>query len=264
MSRRWQTCILCCAFIGLPVVVTSAILVSRASTQPSPPPRNNHAQARPPKKLRNLALQPEAAAVNRRLGNRFKSANVPSNLTGQLILGNDRQPITIIRSQRDYGEKVEVRLAGRKFTWSDSEGIKGTIDSPTESERLVVERLVFDSADQFVLAQLRGASYQTIVRNLRPTDAGDDYAGPLWTMVRVEDPQTVESGSPKSPWRIYYINSQNGLIDRVECEVDGQKVEASMLQWTEQNGEKIPSHIKWTSNGQTVMEYQLTSFSEGQ
>jgi len=151
-------------------------------------------------------------------------------------------------------------LAGRRFTWSESEGIKGTKESPTEPERLLVERLVFDSPDQFVLAQLRGASYQTIARNLRPTDAGDDYTGPLWTMVRIDDPQTGASASPKSSWRIYYINSGSGVIDRVECEVEGQKVEASILQWTEQNGEKVPSQIRWTSNAQTLMEYQLTSF----
>ena len=259
MSRRLQAFILSTATIGLLAFATSVILGSRASTGASPPP-NIPTQSQRPKKLRNLALQAEAAAVNRRLGNRFKSTNAPSVFVGLVTLGSDRQPVTIIRRQTDYGETVELLLAGRRFTWSESEGIKGTKESPTEPERLLVERLVFDSPDQFVLAQLRGASYQTIARNLRPTDAGDDYTGPLWTMVRIDDPQTGASASPKSSWRIYYINSGSGVIDRVECEVEGQKVEASILQWTEQNGEKVPSQIRWTSNGQTLMEYQLTSF----
>ena len=265
MSRRWQTCILCSASIPLLVFATRLVLVSRASAKSSPSTNHRPAQSQRPNKIRNLVLQPEAAAVNRRVGNRFKSANARSVLVGHLTVGNERKPVTIIRSQIDSGENVEVILTGNRFSWSDAEGTK-TIHgvAATEAERLAVERLVFDSPDQFVLAQLRGANYQTIVRNLRPVDAGDDYAGPLWTMVRIDDPQKVESAAPKSAWRLYYINSVTGLIDRIECDVDGQRIAASILQWTEQNGEKLPSHIRWTTNGQTLMEYQLTSFSPGE
>lgn len=262
MSRRWQTCILCTASVALLGFVASVIL-GRASTEPSPPANNNVAQ-RLPNKIGNLRLQPEAAALNRRLGNRFKSGSARSVFAGNLTVGSNQQPITIIRSQTDSGEIAELILARRRFLWSDAEGLKGTNDAPTEAERLLLERLVFDSPDQFVLAQLRGASYQTIVRNLRPTDAADDYTGPLWTMVRINDPETAQRAAPKSPWRLYFINSITGLIDRIECDVDGQRVEASILQWTEQNGQTIPSHIRWTTNGQTLMEYQLTSFSQAQ
>ena len=264
MSRKWQTCVLCSASIALLCFVTSVILVSRASTKSSPPPSENQTQTRSPRRLRNLRLQPEAAAMNRRLGNRFRSESASSVLAGNLTVGSNQQPVTIIRRQTDSGETVELFLTDRNFSWSEAEGVRETKDSATEAERLLVERLVFDSPDQFVLAQLRGAGYQTIVRNLRPVDAGDDYAGPLCTMVRVDDPQTIESASPKSRWRLYYINTQSGLIDRIECEVDGQRVAASILQWTEQNGEKVPSHIRWTTNGQTLMEYQLASFTQRQ
>ena len=261
MSRKRQTCILCGASIALVVCATTVILVSRAAPQTAT--GNNATQSRTPQRLRNLVLQPEAAAVNRRLGNRFRSDATQSVLTATLMLGANQQGVTMIRSQTDRGEKVELLVASRNLSWSEGDGIKATQSTATEAERLLVERLVSDSPDQFVLAQLRGASYQTIVRNLRPSDAGDDYAGPLWTIVRVNDPQTDTGIAPKSPWRLYYINSQSGLIDRIECEVDGQRVAASILQWTEQNGEKIPSHIRWTTNGQTLMEYQLTSFVQG-
>lgn len=263
MSRRWQTCILCGASIAL-LAVTSVIVLSRASTKPAPPP-NNQGRSRKPKKFRNLVLQPAAAAVNRRLGNRLKSDNGRSVLVGTITVGGDRQPVTIIRSLTDTGETVELNLTGRKFIWTDTEGIKAAQGAAAnEAERLAVEGLVFDSPDQFVLAQLRGASYQTILRNLRPTDAPDDYSGPLWTMVRVNDPQTNESTGPKSPWRLYFINSITGLIDRVQSDLDGQRVEASILQWTDQNGEKMPSQIRWTMNGQTMMEFELKSSSQGQ
>ena len=187
MSRKWQTCVLCSASIALLCFVTSVILVSRASTKSSPPLSENQTQTRSPKRLRNLRLQPEAAAMNRRLGNRFRSESASSVLAGNLTVGSNQQPITIVRKQTDSGETVELFLTDRNFSWSEAEGVRETKDSATEAERLLVERLVFDSPDQFVLAQLRGAGYQTIVRNLRPVDAGDDYAGPLWTMVRVDD-----------------------------------------------------------------------------
>ena len=263
MSRRWQTCVLCSASIAL-LAVASVIVFSRGSMKSAPPP-NDQVQSRKPKKLRNLVLQPEAAAVNRKLGNRFRSDNGRSVLVGTITIGSDRQPVTIIRTLTDTGEAVELNLTGGTFIWTEAEGIKKAVGAAaSEAERLAIERLVFDSPDEFVLAQLRGASYQTVMRNLRPTDATDDYSGPLWTMVRVNDPQINESAKPKSPWRLYFINSISGLIDRVESDLDGQRVEASILQWTEQNGERVPSHIRWTMNGQTLMEFELSSASQSQ
>lgn len=186
-------------------------------------------------------------------------------LVGTIRIGTERQPVTIIRSQTDTGEAVELNLMGRKFIWTGAEGVKPRAGAAaTEAERLAVERLVFDSPDQFVLAQLRGASYQTVMRNLRPTDATDDYTGPLWTMVRVNDPQTNETAAPTSQWRLYFINSITGLIDRIESDLNGQRVEASILQWTDENGEKSPTQIRWTMNGQTLMEFELKSSSHGQ
>jgi hypothetical protein len=261
MSRRRRTFVLGSTSVAIVACAASVILISRASTSPASSTRQQVSRA--PQKRRNLALQPEAAALNRRLGNRFKSESAGSVLTGNLTLGANQLPVTIIRRQSESGEMVELLLKGRSLTWSEEDGVKETQSAATAAEHLLVERLVSDSPDQFVLAQLRGASYQTIFRNLRPNDAGDDYAGPLWTMVRVNDPQTKADLAPKSPWRLYFINSKTGLIDRVECDLDGQRIEATMLQWIDQSGERLPSHIRWTSNGQTLMEFQLTSFLQG-
>jgi hypothetical protein len=98
--------------------------------------------------------------------------------------------------------------------------------------------------------QLRGASYYTVARSVRPADAPDGYDGPLWTIVRV--------------WRLYYINTATGLIDRIESEVEGQLIVAEISSWTEQDGEKLPAQIVWTRNGQTLMQYSLTNFSQSQ
>lgn len=171
MSRKWPTFILCCVSTAVLAFATSVILVSRASTNPSHPSNNQQVQSQLQKKHRNLALQPEAFAVNRRLGNRFRSDTASSVAVGTVILGTDQQqPVTIVRSQTDSGESVELLLSGRSLTWSDAEGTKAAGASPTQQERLLVERMVFDSPDQFVLAQLRGASYFTMARKRTSTN----------------------------------------------------------------------------------------------
>jgi hypothetical protein len=261
MYRKWKTLI----FTGTSLVVAcaaSAFLLSRAS--PHPPVVANlgttQTQARP--RTKNLRLQPEAASVNRRLGNRFTlSGQAESIISGALTLAGNQKLATIIRRQTESGEFVEVLLAGRRLTWSNAEGIKTTGGSVTEPERLLIERLIFDSPDQFVLAQLRGASYYTITRNLRPPDAGENYSGSLWRLVRISEPQGFDEVTPKSRWRLYYINEVTELIDRVVCELDGQQIEAS-IRWTANNGEQIASNTKWTRNGQTIMEFDVTAFSQ--
>jgi len=235
-------------------------MISRASTQLIASQGPVQTQTTPI--FRNLSLQPEAVRINRRLGNRFKSSRgAESTLVGKLTVGTNQQPVTIVRRQTETGEVVEMNLANRRLTWSDADGINAVPGLPTESERLLFERLVLDSADQFVLAQLRGASYYTITRNLRPNDAGENYSGPLWRLVRVTEPRPVEDMSPNSNWRLYYVNEATDLIERIVCERSGQTVEASM-QWAERNGEQVPSHISWTINGATIMELEVTAFSQ--
>ena len=94
-------------------------------------------------------------------------------------------------------------------------------------ERNSVEQLIFDSPDQFILAQLRGAAYYTVARNVRnDVDGSDSYSGPLWDLIRVEEPRTDERAQPLSSSRLYYINIKTGLIDKIVSEYDGVKIEA--------------------------------------
>jgi len=170
------------------------------------------------------------------------------------------------RTQTDEGETVEVRLAGRpeSLSWDAQQGIRAGNHQSAPDERELVDRLVFDSPDQFVLMQFRGASYYTVARTVRPAGANDGYDGPLWTIVRVDDPEQDEAKRPASSWRLYYLNTVTGLVDRIESEVDGRRIIAEISSWTEQNGEKVPAQIVWTRDGQTLMQFSLTNFSHSQ
>ena len=225
----------------------------------------NRDGARP--RHRNLSLQPEALAMARRLGTRFGHGNrIQSTVVGTLTIGTETRVLHIVRTQTDEGEEIEINPAGRggPLRWNAQTGALASAARAQGTDRELIERLVFDSPDQFVLAQLRGASYSTIARRVRPTDAGESYAGPLWDIVRVDDPERDEQKKPQSTWRLYYINNRTGLIDRIVSQLFGETIEAEMSDWTTVNGENVPGRITWRNQSQTLMQYRLTSFSRGQ
>ncbi len=216
--------------------------------------------------VRNLSMQPEAFKMSRILGQRFLSSRREvSVMNGTLTIGTERQHIQIYRRQNDRGESVEVFIDGGPVTlsWSDTDGLRASDRAPSENERELIERLAFDSIDQFVLAQLRGASYRTVARNVMPAEAGgaDNYSGPVWDIIRIDDPEEDPQKRPLSTWRLYYVNSQTGLIDKVVSEPRGERIETNFSSWIEQAGEKLPTRITWTRSGQKIMEFRLTNFA---
>ena len=244
------------------IAVTSVFVITRASVETSAPAKQGSAQVARTRGPRNLSLQPEALRVGRRLGKRFgPAARGTSVITGTLTIAGDAEAITITRQQTQTGEAVELVLPDKRLTWSDREGATVTSRNLSAAERLLVERLTLDSPDQFVLAQLRGASYFTIARNVRPAEAQDGYSGPLWNLVRVDEPQQDESLRPQSTWRIYFINAETGIPERVEYQLNGQGIRVEFLEWSEQQGEKTPTYVRWTSAGQPLMEYRAGSVS---
>ena len=214
---------------------------------------------------RNLALQPEAIRLLRRVGGqRFKLKTLSAVvMNGVLTTGSDRQDIQISRYQIARGERVELALASgtKLLSWDASAGARSSIGALGLTDRTILERLIFDSADEFILAQIRGASYQVVISNLRPDDAPDNYSGPLWDVVRIDDPEPDEQKRPLSRWRLYYLNRTTGLIDKIVSETEGQGIEANLSDWKERNGEKSPSTIVWTRNGQPLMTLNVTNVS---
>lgn len=267
MLRTSKSFVLGGVCLAIAACVTSAVvLITRASSNSLSQTSQTGASSRLVNSgRRNLSLQPEASRVGRQLGKRFgPSSRSVTVLSAQLSIAGSQQPITLTRRQTETGETVEMGFSDRALTWSPDEGTKASAGTATETERLLLERLILDSPDQFVLAQLRGASYFTLARNVRPADASDGYAGPLWNLVRIDEPHGDEKLRPQSTWRIYYINVQTGLTDRVEYQLNGEDIRADFIEWIEVQGEKTPSRIRWTTNNQPLMEYRTTSVSHTQ
>lgn len=217
--------------------------------------------ARATSRFRNLSLQPEAGKLSVRLGQRFISSESDMTvLIGELTTGETRIPLRVVRKQDQRGESVEISANGRTLVWSASHGATGDT-LVTEFDRSLIERLVFDSADAFVLAQLRGASYQVIGKNVRADLGGaDNYNGPLWTVVRVSYAGADSEVKPESVARVFHINSRTGLVDKVISEIDGEEIEATLDGWATREGETFPSLIRWSKGGRQIMDFKVINF----
>jgi hypothetical protein len=243
--------------------------VRRAAGLTEQPPPVASSTARQARRSRggNVALQPEAYRLSRRLGLRFREAGREvSVLSGTLTFDGESRRVVIRRERGEAGETLEVALGGGAAThaWDDRGGARHSGREAEGEERLLVERLALDSPDQFVLAQTRGASYHTVARLARPDEGGaDGYAGPLYDVVRVDEPRGVGGAAPASPWRIYHLNSETGLPEKVSYEEGGGKIEVTLSGWAGHGGELHPSRVAWKRNGSPLMELVVTNVSHG-
>jgi hypothetical protein len=182
------------------------------------------------------------------------------------MVGGERHNIRIVRTQEADDERLAIAIEGgpTSLVWSSKDGAVSAARPATGAERSLIERIALDSPEQFVLAQLRGASYFTVARGVMPEEAGDStsYGGPLWDLVRVAEPQNA-ANKPQSLWRVYYINTSTGLIDRIVSEEQGEAVVAELSGWSPHAGEMLPSGIKWSRAGQVVMELVFNNVAHG-
>lgn len=213
----------------------------------------------------SLALQPEAVKLSQHVRAKGFDPKKPRTIVidGVLTTATDRRNVQIVRSQSNSGEHVAVSLTGvtTALSWDATSGARTSAGTLSAADRALLERFTFDGADQFILAQLRGASYSVVARNVRPDDAPEDYAGPLWDVVRVDDPEQDQQKQALSRWRLYYLNSITGLIDKISYDSQRERIEATLSDWTERNGERFPSTITWTSHEKPLATFNLTNVS---
>src|SRR5262249_47705112 len=165
-------------------------------------------------------VQPMADRLRRRLGQRFDSPGREiTTMTGVLSIAGAEHQVTLIRIQDNAGERTSMRLDNgpANLAWDSVNGVTSGGNQAAHSDTSMIERLALDSPDQFILAQLRGASYQTIARSARPESAGadDSYTGPIWDIIRVEESSRGNPHLPLSTFRLYHINVGTGLLDKI-------------------------------------------------
>lgn len=274
-SRNGWAILIVALLIGSALLTAAVRAYNRSTlsganfTKPSTAPLVRQANVpRVGKVQSGLSLQPQADKLRRALGQRFVApGRERATMAGRLTVGDVQYQAVIIRTQNDDGENVEIALNGgpASFTWSAPDGAKSGATQAVGIERALIERLALDSPDQFVLAQVRGASYYTVARNVRPAEAGDseDYAGPVWDLVRIGESESTGQNRPQSTWRVYYINSVTGLIDKIFSREQGDPILAEFSDWVKQGNELAPTRITWSRNDQVVMDLVLSSIAQG-
>ena len=263
---------------GAVVIALALMLVARASINRAPSSVSRSTKVTAPSQqpvapgtsrlTARLSRQPEADRLRRVLGQRFLGAGREMTVSiGTLSVGANVSQIRITRTQLGDGEQLQIATSAMSsnMTWSAGDGPQVDGVAAAGSARTIIERLALDSPDEFVLAQLRGASYYTVARNVMPKSAGgsDDYAGPTWDVVRVGEPDSAFQNATLSKARTFHINTSTGLIDRCFSQEQGETIVAEISGWVERLGEKVPTHITWNKNGQVVMELSLNSIAHG-
>jgi len=210
-----------------------------------------------------LALQPAADRMRRVLGRRFQeSGREISESAGTLTIGAERHAIVIIRRRDDDGERVSIELDGGplKYAWNANDGSQSQGKSATGIERSLIERVVLDSPEQFVLAQLRGAAYYTAARAVRPAEAGgsEDYQGPIWDVIQITE-ANAQPNPPESASRLFYINNATGLIDRTLSRDQSGAIAAQFADWVNLGSEMHPLRTSWTLDKQVIMQLVLST-----
>ena len=233
-----------------------------------PAPQQQSGVQRPSRLRSRLSQQLDADRLRRRLGDRFLIAGREQTLlTGMLTVGTSVRPVRIVRTQQDDGEQVEISIGNgpANLTWNPTDGAREDGGPAAGSDRALIERVVLDSPDQFVLAQLRRASYRLLARNVVPDGIKDleNYLGPAWDVFNVGEPDSPAGSQALSPARVYYINVSTGLIDKVVSKEAGETIVATLSGWSDQNGERLPTHVQWRLNDQVVMELSVNAASYG-
>jgi hypothetical protein len=242
--------------------------VGSTRTWPGPPPTQSTSPAKSGRALSRLSFQPEANKMRRRLGQRFVlSGREVTASIGMLSVGSNRQPIRIVRTLDDeQGEQVSITVGAppASLAWSPNAGAVSKDHTLTSNERAIIERIALDSPDQFILAQTRGASYYTIARAVQAAEAADsDASGALWDLIRLAEPQQGHFNNPENTWRIYYINNDTDLIDRIVYQEQLETVTVELADWASRAGEFSPGLIRWTRGKEVVMELSLTNVAYG-
>jgi hypothetical protein len=205
--------------------------------------------------------------MRRFIGSRFTNVGRErSALVGTVTAAGATRTIRINRSQDTNGETVSIALGGgpASLFWSDVSGALSGDQPAVGDERRLIERITLDSPDQFILAQLRGASYYTVATNVVSEEALQSQSvNRAWDAVRVEEPSRAGLTRPESPWRMYFINSSTGLIERIVSSELGQPIIAELSDWVSQQGELIAGRIRWSRNNQLIMQLVVTGAAYG-
>ena len=194
------------------------------------------------------------------LGDRFESsAKGRSTVTGTLTryVGNEElsSQVTIVRELPDKIRLEESRASGQRTLGHDGSRAWALGKASTTLEELALtELLVCDSLEHLISGQVAGDATLHLGDMFRTDDgSNENYIGPFYDIIRVEDSFTSQDGTRKRS-TLYYFNSKTGLPEKIVYEHPDRtgRIEVEFGDWMTVDGQQIPASTTWKESGKPV------------
>jgi hypothetical protein len=205
------------------------------------------------------------------LGNRFEAPGkerltVVGSLTRTGAAGvTDVVTIRLITEYPHLMRLEETRLGQIRVLAFDGQQVWSNLGVVTPADMNLIQSLVFDSADNFFLGQMKGTATRLLGRGFR-TDNGTNpnYSGPFSDIYQVIEQTTME-GQPSVQPKLYYLNTNTLKVERVRYQIRRATlpimVQLSTPTWHSVNGQLVPDSIERLENGASVWKLTGTSWA---
>jgi hypothetical protein len=193
------------------------------------------------------------------VGDRFESsAKGRSTVTGTLTryVGSEQlsSQITIVRELPDKIRFEELRASDQRTLGYDGSRSWALGRASTSEESALTELLVCDSLEHLISGQVAGDATLHLGDMFRTDDgSNENYIGPFYDIIRVEDSFTSQDSTRKRS-TLYYFNSQTGLPEKIVYEHPDRtvRIEVEFGDWMTVDGQQIPASTTWKESGKPV------------
>jgi hypothetical protein len=214
--------------------------------------------ARPHAYLRPGALWPQLRWNLRALGDRLETPG-KEQITASGVVSQPRGG--------GSGTFILAMEAPRRITFSTATGLQSRItnfdatpDSWTrlsDSDRSLVETLLFDSAEGFFLDHVNGAVTRALGSRFKIDESTPERFYDLYAVI----PRHQFTSAKPSSAKLFWFNSDTRLLELVTYEIERNgesvKVEVKLGNWDTIQGQKVARRIERRENGASVLTIQL-------
>jgi hypothetical protein len=196
------------------------------------------------------------------LGRRLEQGRERLIMTGMLQRGDDASPFSLTWELPGRVRLVEQRGIGpQRVLVSDGQSVKSN-DRFDESDRRMLEFLVFDSAEHLFLAQASGKSATRILGSRFRQDG--DLANTPYDLVETTE-EIGSHGSTRQQTRTYYFNSDTHLLERVSYRdaTTGSEMVVNLSDWRAVAGAQVAHRKELLQDNVPVLTLVLGSVATG-
>jgi hypothetical protein len=127
------------------------------------------------------------------------------------------------------------------------DGTPSSLAALAGEDRDLVETVLFDTAENFFLEQMKGAATRCLGYRFRADE--QSTTGPFHDIYMVTP---NERSDDLRGAKLFYFNSDTLLLDRITYQTTA-RVEVKLSNWQDINGQKVALRIERLENGTNVM-----------